>query len=96
MANICDAVRREKQSIDIPAVVVIGLGRFGFSLHAQTDLPADIRELTEKLPQPSSSIFNVEPGHADLSESVTLHRREISWLLPGYFLLKVISWAAFC
>ena len=32
MANIFDALRREKQSIDIPAVVVIGLGRFGFSL----------------------------------------------------------------
>ncbi len=27
-----DAWRREKQSIDSPAVVVIGLGRFGFSL----------------------------------------------------------------
>ncbi|MFS0024260.1 transposase, partial [Corynebacterium striatum] len=25
----------------------------GHTLHAQTDLPADIRELTEKLPQPS-------------------------------------------
>ncbi|MGI1861029.1 hypothetical protein, partial [Corynebacterium striatum] len=25
----------------------------GHTIHAQTDLPADIRELTEKLPQPS-------------------------------------------
>lgn len=32
MANIFGALRHEKQSIDIPAVVVIGLGRFGSSL----------------------------------------------------------------
>ncbi|MDO5032547.1 TrkA family potassium uptake protein [Corynebacterium sp.] len=32
MASIFDAIRRDKQSIDIPPVCVVGLGRFGSSL----------------------------------------------------------------
>ena len=32
MANLFGALRREKSSINIPPVVVVGLGRFGSSL----------------------------------------------------------------
>ncbi|HCD4228422.1 TPA: hypothetical protein NBQ01_001666 [Corynebacterium striatum] len=43
-------------------------------------IPAEVikQVLIDAQSAPSSSIFNVEPGHADLSESVTLHGIDVN------------------
>lgn len=43
-------------------------------------IPAEVIEqvLIDAQSAPSSSIFNVEPGRADLSESVTLHGIDVN------------------
>ena len=76
MANIFGALRRENQSIDIPAVVVIGLGRFGFALACELmDHGVEVLGIDncEKFVRDYSPVLT-EAVQADTTDAEVLHQ----------------------